>query len=461
MRRLLRAYNNDSNACNMGGNLPSLDFAGFSALVGTNATKAGIPYTCLIRSEVPYLNAYVPVGTYGLAQAVLSCIDWRPARILIGAGEAGSMSELCGVKASGNAMYVGLQSATGKLPVRGVVGEAVVLELLRQARKEDLPLIGRDAERPTYVVWAKINQPDNVDGEVHVVGNEGALINYLATSVCVTALVLLAKCHEWFTFALIIIGMSLNATMAFLLRTQTFELPNANPPTGVPPGDSVIVLEDDPDVFCVLRGTEVAIQRLLQKEVTLNAGLLGPWPLFLVSVAFMIFSGVVVLGVPNMRASTQWIFLIVVCVGSLTDLLKGSWNGKRGIAKEAMKKYGIQTVGVKKFGNRTASIACIAACTRQLDTLKAASLCPTTGIVWENWWTALVEILGAGAIDEEEIEKKLDCLSATMPEESDRKLWKILQKDMFAGRRESLTCLMTSNMQHYSFNLVLKDADVD
>jgi hypothetical protein len=439
MRRLLimKAYNNDPKACSVGDNLPSLDFAGFSALVGANATKAGIPYTCLIRSQVPYLNAYVPVGTYGLAQAVLSCIDWRPARFLRGAGEAGSMPELCGVKASGNAMYVGLQSATGKLPVRGVVGEAVVLELLKQGKERDLPLIGRDSGRPTYVVWANINKPDNIDKkdrEVYIVGDGGALMNYVAISVCVTALVLLAECHEWLTFALIITGMFLNATMAFVLRLQRFELPEANPAKGAPPGDSVVVLDEDPDVFCVLQGTERAIQMLLQKEVKWNAGWGGPLPLFLVSVAFLVYSALVVLGVPNMRTTSQWMFLFVVCVGSMTDLIKGSWNGKRSIAKEAIEKYGIGIVDVKKFGNRTASVACIAAGSSQLDTLKAASPCSTTGTVWESWWTALVGRLNAGAIDESEVQRKLDSRCATMQEDSDEEsLLRTLQADMSDG----------------------------
>ncbi len=74
---LKEAFNDGFKACRMGGSLPSLDFAGLSALIGADATKAGIPYTCLVRTRMPYLNAYVPVGTYGLAQAVLSCIDWH------------------------------------------------------------------------------------------------------------------------------------------------------------------------------------------------------------------------------------------------------------------------------------------------------------------------------------------------------------------------------------------------
>lgn len=232
MRRLAEAllYKDGYKAsCSLGGDLPSLDFAGLSALLGANATKAGIPYTCLVHSRVPYLNLYVPAGMLGLAQSVLACIDWRPARILIGAGEVGSMLELCGVKASENAVYVGLQSAT-TLPVRGIVGEAVVMELLRQGKQRECSLIGRDAGRPTYVVWARIGaDDDDIGGDVQVLGEEGALINYLATSVCVTVLVLQAMCHEWFSFTLVAVGMFLNATMAFLLRVQKIEVALASP----------------------------------------------------------------------------------------------------------------------------------------------------------------------------------------------------------------------------------------
>lgn len=119
----------------------------------------------------------MPAGTLGLAQAVLACIDWRPARILIGTGEAGSMLELCGVKASENAIYVGLQSGTA-LPVRGVVGEVVVLELVRQEKERNCDVIGRISARPTYFVWAKIHGSDDIVGDVHVLGDEGALINF-------------------------------------------------------------------------------------------------------------------------------------------------------------------------------------------------------------------------------------------------------------------------------------------
>ncbi|KAG0584984.1 hypothetical protein KC19_3G248400 [Ceratodon purpureus] len=436
MRMLKEAYNNGFTACRVGSNLPSLDFAGLSALVGANATKAGIPYTCLVRSRMPYVNAYVPIGTLGLAQAVLACIDWRPARILVGAGEAGSMLELCRVKASGNATYVGLKSATA-LPVRGIVGEAVVLELVRRGKMQvGSSLIGRDSGRPTTVVWANIHESDNIDGEVHVDGDEGALMNYLATSVCVIALVLSTICHQWLCFALVATGMFLNASMAFLLRVQKFELPSVTPAKGVPPGDSVIVLKDDPNVFCVLRGTEKAIQKLLQKEVVLNAGWVEHLPLFLVSVAFMMYSAVVVLGVPNMNPSAQLMFLIVVCVGSMTDLVKGSWNGKRGIAKEAIMKYGIKIVDVKKFGNRTASVACVAAGSTKLETLKAAGLCPITSIVWENWWNAL-RVLDDESIDKSDVQKKLlENLCAPVLEE-DRELWNILQEDMLEGLRHA------------------------
>jgi hypothetical protein len=430
--RILNEGYTGGNFCTTGRHLPSLDFAGLSALVGANATKAGIPYTCLVRSRtVPYVNAYVPVGTYGLAQAVLSCIDWRPARILIGAGEAGSMLALCGVKTTGNTNYVGLKSATA-LPVRGVVGEAVVLELVRLGKKRECPsLIGRNAGRPTTVVWANIFESDMIAGEVQVAGDEGALINFFANSVCVIVLVLEAISQQWLCFALVAVGMFLNATMAFLLRAQKFELPEATPAKGVPPGDSVIVLKDDPDVFCVLRCKEKAIQKLLQKEVVLNAGWVERLPLFLVSVAFMVYSALVVLGVPNMSSSAQLMFLIVVCVGSVTDLIKGSWDGKRDIAKEAIEKFGIEIKDVKKFGNRTSSVACVAARSTKLNTLKAAGLCPTTGTVWQNWWKAL-EIRDDEAIDKGEAQEKLNALSATI-EEEDKELWMNLINDMTEG----------------------------
>lgn len=429
MRVLMAAYDGVT-ACRVGRNLPRLDFAGLSALLGSNATKAGIPYTCLVRSRVPYLNLYVPAGTLGLAQAVLACIDWRPARILIGTGEAGSMLELCGVKASENATYVGLQSGTA-LPVRGVVGEAVVLELVRQEKERECGVIGRDSKRPTYVVWAKIHESDQIVGAVHVPGDEGALLNYLATSVCVIVLVLEAMCHEWFSFALVAIGMILNATMAFLLRVQEFKVASAEPAKGVPPGDSVIVLKDDPDVFCVLRGSEEAIQKLLQKEVVLDAGWAEHLPLFLVSVALMMYSAAVVLGVPHLTPSAQFMFLIVVCIGAMTDLLKGSWNGKRGIAKEAMDKYCIERMGVKKFGNRTAAVACVAVGSTKLDTLKAAGLCPTAGTAWQTWWNAL-GILKGGNDKREVQEQTLETLS-TFVHEDDKGLWKTLKEDMLVG----------------------------
>lgn len=419
-----------------GSNLPRLDFAGLSALVGADATKAGIPYTCLVRSPLPYMNAYVPVGTYGLAQAVLSCIDWRPARILIGAGEPRSMLALCGLKASGNANYVGLKSATA-LPVRGVVGEAVVTELVRRGKERECPsLIGRDSGRPTIVVWANIYGSDNINGEVHIAGYKGALINYLAMSVNVTALVVAGMCYELLCLSLVAMGMFLNALMTFLLREQKILLPEASPAKGVPPGDSVIVLKDDPDVFCVMRGTERAIQTLLQKEVRLNAGWVERLPLYLASLAFILYSAVVVLGVPNMTSSAQLMFLVVVCVGCVTDLVKGSWNSKRDIAKLAIEKYGIEITDVKKFGNRTASVACVGASTK-LDTLKAAGLCPTTGEVWENWWTALRildEAIEKSEVQELKFEKfeKLATRNVTVRGEDER-LWNALIEDMYEG----------------------------
>ena len=60
------------------------------------------------------------------------------------------MLKLCRLKASGNVHYVGLQSLSA-LPVRGIVGESVVLELLKEVKERngDSDLKGRNAERPT------------------------------------------------------------------------------------------------------------------------------------------------------------------------------------------------------------------------------------------------------------------------------------------------------------------------
>lgn len=432
MRILAEAFKSSSKFCRMGDNLPSLDLAGLSTLMGGDATKAGIPYTCLNRSSVPYLNAYVPVGSYVLAHAVLSCIDWRPARILVGGGEVGSMLELCRVKASGNATYVGLQSASA-LPVRGVVGEAVVLELLRRGKHRVYPsLIGRDAGRPTTVVWANVDEADNFDDDVHVIGSSGPLLNHFATAVCVVVLVLEALCREWFAFSLVATGMLLNTMMAFLLRVQKFKLPAGAPAEGAPPGDAVIVLKDDPDVFCILRGTEKAVQTLLQKEVVLNAGWVERLPLFLVSVAFMIYSAVVVLGVPHTSPSAQLMYLVVVCFGAITDLVKGSFDMKKGIAEHAMMKYNIEVMTAKRFGNRTASVACVVAGSTKFDTLKAAGLCPTSGPVWETWWNALRIVDDEAYSTSADQEQVLDSLGEQI-QDDDRVLWNILRRDMLEG----------------------------
>ena len=418
--------------CKIGSKLPKLDFAGsLSILVGADVTKAGIPYTCLVHSRMPYVNAYVPPGILGLAQAVLSCIDWRPARFFIGAGQEGSMLELCRLKASGNVHYVGLQSLSA-LPVRGIVGESVVLELLKEVKERngDSDLKGRNARRPTYVVLAEITKPNNIKGELLIDKEEGALLNYFAIIVCVTALVLMGRCHGWFGFALVAIGMFLNAVMAFLLQEQKFELPEANPAEGAPPGDAVIQLSNELDVFCVLRGPEKAIQILLQKEVKLNAGWVERWPLFLVALACQIYSAVVMLGVPHMNSSAQYMFACVVIIGGFVDLIKGTFDCKREIARDAIIKYGIEKLDVKKFGNRTAAVASIAAGNTKLDTLKAAELLPTAGIIWKNWWTALGNILEDDKSTE--VQKKLEHLDATVPEQ-DKTIWKTLKDDMYDG----------------------------
>lgn len=442
-----------SQICEVGSKLPSLDYAGhLFTLVGSNATKAGIPYTCLVRSRVPYFNAYVPLGTLGLAQAVLSCIDWRPARFLIGAGAVGSMLELCGLKASGNVHYVGLESLTA-LPVRGIVGEAVVIELLRRVKeRKDIELSGRDSERRTYVVWAKINEPDKIEGEVHVKGEEGALLNYFAGIMNIIVLVLMGKCHEWFGFSLVIVGMFLNIMIGYLLQAQKFVLPTSSPARGVPKGDAVIQLNDDPDVFCVLGGTEKAIQILLQKEIVLEAGWVERWPLFLVAVACQVYSMVVMLGVPHMKSSSQWMWALVVCVGAMIDLTKGSWNARRGLGEEAIVKYDIEVLSAKKFGNRTASVASIAAGNTKLDTLKAAQLVPTAGPVWQSWWTVLGDVLDDEAIEENEVKKKEleDKISAKMKTSEDIALWKTLQADMFQGLNSGASLRQRKNVGNLS-----------
>lgn len=428
---------NEGNAfCKLGTHLPSLDFAGLSALVGSNISKAGISYTCLVRGRYPYLSAYVTPGTLGLGQAVLSCIDWRPARILVGAGEAGSMLELCGVQASGNANYVGLQSGTA-LNVRGVVGEAVVSEIVKTCLKKgaragnNLEIAGRDSGRHTCVIWASVQKPDAIVGEVCVEGEQGALINIPATLICVLVLVLDALCHQWFGFLVVAIGMMLNAMMAYLLRMLKFEIPEANPAPDVPVGDSVILLKDNPDVLFVLLASEKAIQKLLQKEVKMNNSACGhpPLPLVLVCMAFIAYAALLVLGIPHMGSTAQLLFIILVCVGAVTDLIKGSWNGKRGIGQEAIKKYQIVTESEQWFGNRTAAVASVAAKSTKLDALQESKVLPTTGPVWRNWWKAL-GILRHG--ENGTASQKLKSLEQKVPVE-ERPLWNTLINDIKDG----------------------------
>ena len=423
--------NEGSAFCKLGSHLPSLDFAGLSALVGSNISKAGISYTCLVRGRLPYLSAYVTPGTLGLGQAVLSCIDWRPARILVGAGEAGSMLELCGVQASGNANYVGLQSGTA-LNVRGVVGEAVVSEIVKTCKKPaHLAIAGRDSGRHTCVIWAVVRNPDAIVGEICVEGEQGALINIIATLICVVVLALDAWCRQWFGFLVVATGMMLNAMMAYLLRMLKFEIPEANPAADAPVGDSVILLKDKPDVLFVLVASEKAVQKLLQKEVKMDSSACGhpPLPLVLVCMAFIAYAALLVLGIPHMGSTAQLLFIILVCVGAVTDLIKGSWNGKRGIGRAAIKKYQIEIESEQWFGNRTAAVASVAAKSTKLDALQESKVLPTTGPVWRNWWKAL-EILGHG--QNGTASQRLNSLKQKVPDK-DRPFWDTLIQDMKDG----------------------------
>lgn len=436
--------NEGSAFCKLGSHLPSLDFAGLSALVGSNISKAGISYTCLVRGRLPYLSAYVTPGTLGLGQTVLSCIDWRPARILVGAGEAGSMLELCGVQASGNASYVGLQSGTA-LNVRGVVGEAVVSEIVKTSLKKrahegsNLAIAGRDSGRHTCVIWAKVWKPEAIVGKICVEGEHGALINIIATLICVVVLVLDAWCHQWFGFLVVATGMMLNAMMAYLLRMLKFEIPEANPAADAPEGDSVILLKDNPDVLFVLLASEKAVQKLLQKEVKMDTSACGhpPLPLVLVCMAFIAYAALLVLGIPHMGSTAQLLFIILVCVGAVTDLIKGSWNGKRGIGREAIKKYQIETQSEQWFGNRTAAVASVAARSTKLDALQEAKVLPTTGPVWRNWWKAL-KILGHDENGTASQTQKLKSLEQKVPEK-DRPFWNTLIDDMKDGHGTTKT----------------------
>lgn len=43
--------------------------------------------------------------------------------------------------------------------------------------------------------------------------------------------------------------------------------------------------------------------------------------------------------------------MIVIFVGVIVDLVKGSWDGKKVIVKVVIDKYEIKIVSVKKFGN--------------------------------------------------------------------------------------------------------------
>ena len=236
--------------------------------------------------------------------------------------------------------------------------------------------------------------------------------------------------------------MMLNAMMDYLLRMLKFEIPEANPAPDAPEGDSVILLKDKPDVLFVLLASEKAVQKLLQKEVKMDTSACGhpPLPLVLVCMAFIAYAALLVLGIPHMGSTAQLMFIILVCVGAVTDPIKGSWNGKRGIGREAIKKYQIVTESEQWFGNRTAAVASVAAKSTKLDALQELKVLPTTGLVWRNWWKAL-KILGHD--ENGTASQQLESLEQKVPEK-DRPFWTTLIDDMnvMAGRRSSKSRLL-------------------
>uniref|UniRef100_A0A7I3Z7W9 Uncharacterized protein n=1 Tax=Physcomitrium patens TaxID=3218 RepID=A0A7I3Z7W9_PHYPA len=420
-------------SCRVENHIPSLDLVGIFVLVGSSASVAGIPYTYIVRSRMPYLNAYVTSGTLGLAYAVVTCIEWWPARVLTGAGESRSMLELIRLKVSSRNTYVGLRSGTS-LPVRGAVGEALVFELVTQGRKraDAQTKVGRDSARPTYVIWANIGE--SVNGEVAVSDERGALLNVVAIVVCALVLLLDAQYHEWLSLLMVGTGMFFNAALGVLLRLRNYEFIRTKAAQDSPPGDSLILLNDEPDTLCVLRGSEDAIQRLLQREL-IETGFTKPLPLFMVCVAMMTYSAVVILVVPLMGVIGQLLLLIAIFFGAMVDLLKGSWDGKRAIAKEAIGKYGIQIVGVKKFGNRTAAVASVAAGSSKTDALQRSGVLPATGLVWERWWGALNTLV------QEAGEQDRSTLAALVESKHSSPLidplWTTLRNDMLDGYTET------------------------
>lgn len=419
--------------CRIAKHIPSLDLGGIVALVGSSASAAALPYTCIIRGRLPYLNTYVTPGTLGLAYAVLTCINWRPAQILAGAGETRSMLELYGLKASGTATYVGLKSGTS-LQVRGIAGDALVPELVTKGKKrvDAQHAIGRQSGRPTLVIWADIIS--DVDGEVVVWNENGALISVIATLVSSVAAVLCALCHEWLSLSVVVSGMLLNAALGFLLRQRVYKFVKTQAAQGSPPGDALVLLNDEPDALCVVRGSENAIQRLFQRELE-ETGFTNPLPLFLVCVAMMVYTAVVVLGVPHMGVTGQILLLIAIFVGAIVDLVKGSWDGKKAIAKAAIDKYEIKTVSVKKFGNRTAAVACVAAGSSKTDALQRSGVLPATGTAWESWWGVLNTLVQEG--DRQDRSAPPNLVESRYLQLSADPLWPIILDDMLNGYSEA------------------------
>ena len=101
-----------------------------------------------------------------------------------------------------------------------------------------------------------------------------------------------------------------------------FEILEANPALDAPEGDSVILMKDKPDVLFVLLVSEKAVQKLLQKEMKMNNSACGhpPLPLVLVCMAFIAYAALLVLGIPHMGSTAQLMFIILMCVGAVTDV---------------------------------------------------------------------------------------------------------------------------------------------
>ncbi|XP_024393226.1 uncharacterized protein [Physcomitrium patens] len=444
-------FNKLSRLCNLDF-LPSLDFAGMVVLVGKTASEGALPYTCLVSGRLPYLNAYMTSGSVGLAQAVLTCIDWWPARVLTGhrASGGGSMLELFRLRASGKAAYIGLQSGTS-LKVQGSVGEALVSELLRLGR--NIPdardsKYGRNAKRPTFVVRAKIGTPVGREGEVVEVSEDvGALLSIIATIVSLLVVTLNVRCQEWFALSVVVTGMILNALLAYFIRLRKFEFNVGKAAGGSPPGDSLVQLSDAPNDFCVLQGDEDDIQSLLQREVR-ETGFKSALPLFSVCVAMLVHSAVVVLGTPHMGKTGQLLLLIAVSFGAIIDLLKGSWDANRSIGKWALHKWNIEILDAIQFANRTAAVAYIAAGLPKTEAnewnrpefvqtkgLQVIGIVPTTGPAWEAWWEGLTIVLQDDRIRSRDGSALKLVQDEHLPSwlEKQSKLWADIREDMFDG----------------------------